>query len=375
MVSLALMLIAAAAAFLLTRQTNEESLDSPLPANNSAKPDPQPARTTLFFVGDIMLSRNVGTKIFSANDPTLPYRNVLSWIQGADISFANLESPFNNKGARVTQGLVFKAEPNTIQGLKEAGFDILSTANNHTMDQGKEGLDFTMSWLKENGISYVGTGMDCHDGLIKEVNGIKFGFLAYSYTAYNDGGRVPDPIVCNWTDSAQVTKDIIALKPKVDFLILSTHMGAEYKRSPEPANALGARNAIDAGADLFVGHHPHWVQTIEEYKGKYIFYSLGNFVFDQMWSQDTKEGLGVEVLFEDKNLSRITLRPVIIEDYCCPRPADETETKNILQKINPFAQDILLVNKGQPAEDWITALSSKGQVPKPLELDNSANVE
>ncbi|MBX4188222.1 MAG: CapA family protein [Candidatus Doudnabacteria bacterium] len=346
-----------------------------LPPIYRMEEEPQPKITKLFFAGDIMLSRNVGTKIYEANDPLLPYKNIREWVLNADIAFANLESPFNNEGARITQGLIFKAEPGSITGLKDSGFDILSTANNHTMDQGIGGLNFTMNWLKSNGIDYIGTGSDCHDGLIKETNGIKFGYLAYSYTAYNDGGKIPDPLVCNWTDSKQISADIMLLKPMVDFLIVSSHMGVEYKRSPEQSNASGARTAIDAGADLFIGHHPHWIQTIEEYRGKYIFYSLGNFVFDQMWSQDTTEGLSIEVLFKDKNLSRITLLPVVIENFCCPRPATDTETKSILGKINPQASTFLLVENGQTTTSWKAALSNKGSLIAPDKLDNSAIVE
>lgn len=303
--------------------------------NKPALPKPvAPKITTLFFAGDIMLSRNVGTKIVEANDTARPYANTSSVISSANISFANLESPFYDKGPRLTQGLIFKAEPNTVEGLVQSGFDILSTANNHSFDQGRGGVDYTLNWLATYGIAAVGTGLDCHNGKILTSNGIKFGYLAYSYTAYNDGGKIKDPLVCDWNDLAQIKKDIELLKPKVDFLIVSSHMGTEYKRQPDEANELGAKETIDAGADLFVGHHPHWFQTIEQYNGKWIFYSLGNFVFDQMWSQETKEGLTFVATFEDKELKQIELKPVIIEDFCCPRWTNSTETLKILNKIN-----------------------------------------
>ncbi|HYE22163.1 MAG TPA: CapA family protein, partial [Verrucomicrobiae bacterium] len=158
--------------------------------------------------------------------------------------------------------------------------------------------------------------------------------LAYSYSAHNDGGRIPDPQVCDWSNEKQMTQDIASLDSKVDFLIVSTHMGTEYKRDPDPRNVELAHKAIDSGADMLIGHHPHWIQTIEEYNGKWIFYSLGNFVFDQMWSQDTKEGLTIFATFEDKTLKNIELRPVLIDDYCCPRWALSAEAQLILAKIN-----------------------------------------
>lgn len=336
-----IVLLGAGAALSLNKYLKPNTQE--LPPAYEMQAEPKPIETRLFFAGDIMLSRNVGTKMAEANDYTLPYQKIAELVKHSDISFANLESPFNNTGARVTQGLVFKAEPESVEGLTSAGFDVLSTANNHSFDQKEDGIDYTLQLLAENGIAAVGTGLDCHQGIIKEAQGMKFGFLAYSYSAHNDGGKIPDPLVCDWNNLVQIKKDIAALKKQVDFLIVSSHMGTEYKRMPEEANATAARAAIDAGADLFIGHHPHWIQTHEVYKGKYIFYSLGNFIFDQMWSQDTREGLTVEVLFKDKNLSRITLRPIIIDNFCCPRWADEVETKSILSKIN--LTDPVLLNK------------------------------
>ena len=128
-------------------------------------------------------------------------------------------------------------------------------------------------------------------------------------------------------------------------------MGVEYTRTPTPAQIKFSHNAIDSGADLVIGNHPHWVQTIEQYKGKWIFYSLGNFIFDQMWSVDTRQGLTATLTFSAKGgslparqagasggkniqLNKIELKPVMIDDYCCPRWANDNETKNILGKIN-----------------------------------------
>lgn len=347
------------AAFAIHQYTDLFKTGPEIPPAYEIAEEPKPKETTLFFGGDIMLSRNVGTAIVNANDPTLPFKKIADIIKKADISFANLESPFYDKGPRKTEGLIFKAEPNTIEGLTYAGIDVLSTANNHSYDQGKEGILFTSEWLRQHKIMPVGTGTNCSKGLVKEANGIKYGYLAYSYSAFNDGGRVPDPMVCDWNDREQVASDIAALNAAADFVIVSAHMGTEYKREPETANATAAHAAIDAGADLFIGHHPHWIQTIEEYKGKYIFYSLGNFVFDQMWSQDTREGLGVKMLFKDKKLDRIELVPIVIDDYCCPRQADETETKSILSKINPDFASPIMVENGKTTPSWTRAIQNK----------------
>ena len=304
------------------------------------QPDPdivlaKTSSTTLFFAGDIMLARGVESKISeSGENANLPFKDVAAQISKADISFANLESAFYNKPSFSHNNLVFSAEPKFISGINNAGFDILSTANNHTFDRGEAGLDFTYNWLNQNGILPIGTQLSCHEGQIITRNNIKFGFLGYSYTAMNDGGVITNPKVCDANDLTQVTEDIQNLRWKVDFLIVSVHMGEEYTRSPNEFGVKFAHNAVNSGADLLIGHHPHWIQKIERYKNKWIFYSLGNFVFDQNWSQDTKEGLTVEVNFKGKDLNKIELKPVIIENYCCPRFADENETKSILEKLD-----------------------------------------
>ena len=118
-----------------------------------------------------------------------------------------------------------------------------------------------------------------------------------------------------------------------DVVIVSIHAGVEYTRKPTQEQVDFAHLAIDSGADVVIGHHPHWIQTIEIYKNKPIFYSLGNFVFDQEWSLDTKEGLIVQLTFNSSQLTKAELVPVIIENFCCPRIADDEEKTAILNKI------------------------------------------
>lgn len=334
-----------------------KSTVSPEPMNGHATDsiNYQPSTITLFFAGDIMLSRNVADKIYKAGDFSLPFKNVLEQISQSDISFANLESPFNDEGRHfVPNSLAFNADPKSVAGLTAAGFDVLATANNHSLDQGQEGLNFTYALLKAHDILPVGTGANCHEGVLITQDETKFGFLAYSYAAFNDGGpprldgesrlgEKSNPLVCNWNDTASVAQDIQSLKLKANFVIVSAHMGTEYQRKPDAVNVERVHQAIEAGADLFVGHHPHWIQTIEQYKGKWIFYSLGNFVFDQMWSQETREGLTVTITFEKEKIKKIELKPVIIEDYCCPRWANEEESLAILKKIG--LTNAILVDK------------------------------
>lgn len=301
-----------------------------------------PPTMTIVAVGDILLSRHVGAKIDQADNPNLPFEKVKDILSEANITIGNLECPLSASSVPVREGLVFRCLTEYVPGLLEAGFDVLSTANNHSFDQGEDNLLFTTDYLESQGILPVGTG-ESLEGKIIERGGTKFGFLAYSYTAKNDGRRSTHPLIATWDDLNRIKKDIENLSKKSDIVIVSIHAGIEYTREPTQEQIDFAHLAIDSGADVIIGHHPHWVQTIEIYKDKPIFYSLGNFVFDQEWSQETKEGLIVNFKFssyakasEDKQnikLEEAQLIPIIIEDFCCPRLADEKEKAEILNKI------------------------------------------
>ena len=323
------------------------------PASDFLEPDPSPApiatplsSTTIFFAGDIMLSRNVAGRMIKANDYTLPFKNVMEVTKNADIAFANLESPFNDEGKYFVEGsLEFNADPKSVDGLKFAGFDVLSTANNHAFDQGQKGLNYTIDLLQNNGIIPTGTLSSTQsppEPVIKH-NDILYGFLSYSYTAYNDGGKSTSRYINDFKNLPQLKQDILDMRGHTaDVVIVNMHSGIEYMRTPTISQVAFAHAAIDAGASLVVGQHPHWIQTIEQYKDKWIFYSLGNFVFDQMWSTDTREGLTLLVTYDKSEIKKIELKPVIIDDYCCPRFANPEETLAILRKIdltNPILID------------------------------------
>jgi poly-gamma-glutamate synthesis protein (capsule biosynthesis protein) len=294
-----------------------------------------PDEITLVLVGDIMLSRNVGSKIRAADDPDLPFKNVTALLAG-DAAFANLEAPFLDSGAPVTAGVSFKVEPFAVAGLKNAGFTVVSCANNHILDRGRTGLDYTLKLLQENGIAASGCGanaMNAHRSAILQVQGKKLGFLSYAYSPFS-------PLVAGLEIEA-MQKDVRALKDQVDIIVVSLHAGTEYTLNPAATQKNFAHAAIDAGADVVVGHHPHWIQTVEQYKSGLIFYSLGNFVFDQNWSQKTSEGLVVKLRLQDGQLKTAELLPVIMENNCCPRPANAEEADAILQSLHASSTIIL----------------------------------
>jgi hypothetical protein len=318
----------------------------------------QPDQQVSFLaVGDIMLSRGVAWKSIGGKDPVLPFRQLEALLLSTDFNVGNLESPFSGKDHFTIKGtLIFNAPTSMILGLEAYNFKLLSLANNHAFDQGLHGLRYTQHYLTAHNIKSIGVQTTAADDppkipeawqpSIMEHNGIRIAFIGAAYSSINDGGQVKNDYVARLEDTDQLQAVIAQAKLASDFVVVTMHAGTEYKRNPNQQQITFAHAAIDAGADLVIGHHPHWIQTTEIYQGNHIFYSLGNFIFDQMWSQDTREGLALKINLTKPavsdlqgsgvttRLEQIELIPVIIDNYCCPRLADEAEKTEILKKIN-----------------------------------------
>ena len=251
-----------------------------------------------------MFSRGVRKAILAAHDPALPFRKIAPLTAGADIAFVNLETPFSDIGPYHEHGLVFHAAPEMIAGLELGGIDVVSTANNHSRDCGQHGVDYTISWLRSHSIMPVGTSESqagTHWGVVITRHGIRFGFLGYTFDQQNGNWRDIDSRIA-LTDIAALTRDICSLKQRADVIIVSMHNGSEYAPRPSQKQIHFAHAAIDAGATLVVGHHPHVIQAEERYHSGLIFYSLGNFVFDQFQRKATQHGELVEVSLVGKKI-------------------------------------------------------------------------
>ena len=294
---------------------------------------------SLIAAGDISFSRGVERIVKKQKDINYPFLEMRDYLKGADLVFGNLETPIT-KGPEIPDfEMIFRSNPGTEQALKHAGFSVLSLANNHTPNFGKQGLKDTFNYLAEAGIKYVGAGnneQEANQPVYIEKKGIKFAFLAYndtdvvpaSYEATNSHAGTA------FMRTERMTQAVKEAKQKTDFVIVSMHSGIEYTDKLNDSQVNFAHAAIDAGADLIIGHHPHVVQTVEKYKGKYIFYSLGNFVFDQPQSQETKEGLAIKIYFAKEGINKISLLPVVMENLAQPRMANQNEAEKILQRLN-----------------------------------------
>lgn len=237
-------------------------------------------RFTMIAVGDLMTDRNVGEAILR-NGALSILAKVRDLTRAADVSFANLECPLSTVGPHAPKDCVFRARPETVAVVKDGGFDVVSLANNHTLNAGREGVLQTLDVLDKQGIAYCGARRDRTKGgeaTYLEVgdSGATVGFIAATDLSFEHGSyNKVDP------DRANLTAQIQTAKARCDIVCVSIHWGDEYQSLPNQRQRNTAHAAVRAGADLILGHHPHTLQGIEVYQGKPILYSMGNFVFDQ----------------------------------------------------------------------------------------------
>ena len=283
----------------------------------SEKHDP----VCLVAVGDIMLSRYVAQKIREHANPGYPLANVGQFLQGGDVTFGNLENPITPGRDIKVPEMILRADPYMASALKDAGFDILSLANNHLPDFGARGVLDTMQHLEDADIKHIGAGK-CEEAYTPkyiEINGLKLAFLAFTdpdiapacYSANDSAGTAA-------LDAEKMNIAIAKAAKNADFTVVYLHVGTEYAPKPDKNQIYYSRLAIDAGADLVLGSHPHVVQSIEIYKGRYILHSLGNFIFDQLWSRETREGVIASIYINKKGIERIEFLPVYINDDTQP---------------------------------------------------------
>lgn len=260
----------------------------------------QGSETTIMLTGDVMLGRTVMTKSLDSNNPNYPFEKVSDELSEADIVFVNLENPIVSNCPRNSESLIFCADPVMAEGLVAAGIDIVNLANNHSRNYGENGLFETVEFLDEKEILTTGLG----EVVVKESKGIKYGFLGFDFIS-----KTPRE-----NDYELVTKSV----DEVDVLIVGVHWGAEYRSEPAEIQKQWAKELVEAGADVVVGHGSHWVQGVEYINEKPVYYSLGNFVFDQMWSEKTKKGLIMKLTFRNGNLIKEEKLPTYMSSWAQP---------------------------------------------------------
>jgi poly-gamma-glutamate capsule biosynthesis protein CapA/YwtB (metallophosphatase superfamily) len=302
---------------------------------------------TATFVGDLMLGRRVGQAMASSGDFSAPFAHVASKLASADLTVGNLESTLSRDG-RPRQGAdSFAADPRVLEGIKEAGIDVVSLANNHSGDFGPAALVQTVQRLKEGGLMTVGAGRDAAEAetpVVVTRQGARFGFLAFNAigetprAAQTTPGAVEIRMQPRLGPLRRPDLDAFialqrALRPQVDLLVVLPHWGDQYTTDVHEDQRIVARSLVEAGADLVIGSHSHWVGGAEIHKGKLIVYSLGNFVFDMQSSRQTREGAALSLTFSGPHLMAAEFLPVLIGRDFAPRWLEWTEGRPVLERI------------------------------------------
>lgn len=321
---------------------------------------------TLCAVGDVRIINSEPRFIFEFVKPT---------ISEADIAFCQLETAYSSRGSQQEQATIaFRASPSGAPGLKDAGFDVISLAGNHCMDYGQEALLDTIEILKANGLRPLGTGRNIEQArkpVIVERDGTRIGFLAYNSVMPEGAWAETDRPGCNpiriYSEDGQfysgetksprrgdiaaraedveaMVRSITKLKTEADIAIVSLHWGLSFSPADLAAYQRGVGHAaVDAGADLILGHHPHILKAAEVYRGKVIFYSIGNFAFDHStplsaraqslypgykeepeyagyrFPADSRKTILVRCLIADRKIQKVSVLPAYINGRAQPQ--------------------------------------------------------
>jgi hypothetical protein len=309
-----------------------------------------PDNVRVVAVGDILLDRGVADRIQSNGlDSLLPV--VAPQLQRADIAFGNLECPIATVGPHDPSATIFRADPATVAVLVQGGFDMLSVANNHTLNSGPAALIETLDHLDAVGIGYVGAAREEEHGsdpAFLQVRDLRIGFLAYTDLPFEceSYSKVDE-------DLTRLRQQVAAARADCDVLLVSFHWGEMDQTVPTPRQVEVAHASIDAGADAVLGHHPHVLQGAEMYQGKPILYSMGNLVFDRRTTAEGESGL-FDLCYREGGGWQVCITPVSIPlQRYGPEYAAGSEGAAILEGFATLSQDLgTTVDVSQGWGEW-----------------------
>ena len=268
---------------------------------------------------------------------------VRALVSGADLALANLESPVDDDFVYHTRGTTFSGDPVLLDGLRNVGLDFVSLANNHIRDAGADGILDTIKELDARRIAHSGAGANfeaAREPAALQARGTKvlvFGCDAIASAYWTRGERVG----ARRCDTSTLVEDIREAKKSGAVVIVYPHWGVEYRATPSRVQRSQAREWIEAGADVIIGNHAHWPGAIERIEGKYVFYALGNFVFDQMWSEQTMQGLLLELTFDGRRLLQASLHPTLIVDQAQPNLLNRAEDgKRVIDRARKASESL-----------------------------------
>lgn len=288
--------------------------------------------------GDIMLGRGVNNQMLAHGDYRYPYRLIRDEMQAADLRVANLECTVSDLVPVPTDPNTFSfvTSSKAMDGLTWAGLDVVTVANNHADGPSMPAFLDMIANLRSHDIAVCGGGHTLDEArrpATAQAKELLIAILGY------DGISPQGPYATSGTpgiapiDLSTLAHDLAAARQQADLVIPYFHWGIEYTKDPTSDQQRAARTAIDAGADMVLGVHPHWVQGIERYKGRLIIYSLGNFIFDQDWSQPTLEGMLLHLYWRGTTLAGIRFVPTLDVSRSQPRPMSPTEAVDVFARM------------------------------------------
>ena len=288
---LTIVLLASGIAYLFTFKSHlkqEQSENSLIPRSEMTN-----VNIRILFVGDMMFDRYI-RQTSDRSGYALLFKDVISLLKDKDLVIGNLEGPITENrsvslNSRVGEknNYIFTFDPEVAQVLARENINLVNIGNNHIANFGSSGIASTRKYLTDNSVDFFGDPEDVDSRfVIKEINGLKIAFINYNQFV---------------TEAKQKTlKDIASTKKlSADIIILYTHWGEEYQQKPNERTVDLAHEFIDSGVSLIIGSHPHVVQSVEQYKGRMIYYSLGNFIFDQYFDAKTQSGLAVQLEIDE----------------------------------------------------------------------------
>jgi poly-gamma-glutamate capsule biosynthesis protein CapA/YwtB (metallophosphatase superfamily) len=302
---------------------------------------PQPIR--LLATGDIIPARCVYARQLAYDDFRHAFLATADVLRSADITVGSLDASISDAGEPIgcTPTFSLLAPARSIEGLTFAGFDVLTVASNHAKDCGASAcgdqafLD-TLANLETAGIAAVGGGRnlaEARSARVLTVNGVRFAFLGYDDIGSSDYGATEASPGTAPLAFGTLSEDVARARQEADVVIVLNHWGTEYTPVPTERQRGLAREAVNAGATLVIGNHPHAVQAVEFLEGGFVSYALGNFVFDQDWSLETQQGVVLEAVFHGARLVSVRFLPVHIYDEHQPHWAEPSEGESILARM------------------------------------------
>lgn len=324
------------------------------PGAAPAASSPAQEKVTMAFTGDVIFASNVET-ILKTNGYDYPYREIQELLQKPDLTVANLESPITTRGDQQQKQYTYRSRPEALPAFKAAGFDVVNLANNHILDYGADGLLDTLKALDQTGILHAGAGKNLEEAYkpaIVEKNGIKIAFLGFSHKVPDNSWKAEKsrPGTTQLYDPSQAIKTIKQTKEQADLVVVMAHWGDERADRPLEEHRKMARSFIDAGADLIVGTHPHVLQGLETYNGKWVVYSLGNFLFTTNDHAPTWETAVLQAECGKDGGCGVSLTP-LWNKYAHITRMEDTDAVKLLRRLEEASYGVRFTESGIAAEE------------------------